>query len=188
MKKVLVMLVVGSLVASVSADLTEFRFKGGEAQDQGVAFDSWSLVILQGNNTSVSGLLAYTPETLQSMGLPNAGALETAKLPFNPTGTLTTEFITGDASLVGDVFGILVNRTGVTDIAQIVAGDWIGWTIDFGVIDLQPGGAGTPIGTAQDFSTGVVNADTQVVPEPATFGLMGVAALGLFLARKKARR
>ena len=26
-----------------------------------------------------------------------------------------------------------------------------------------------------------------VIPEPATFGLMGVAALGLFLARKKAR-
>ena len=27
-----------------------------------------------------------------------------------------------------------------------------------------------------------------VIPEPATFGLMGVAGLGLFLARKKARR
>ena len=28
---------------------------------------------------------------------------------------------------------------------------------------------------------------TTVIPEPATFGLMGVAALGMFLARKKAR-
>ena len=28
---------------------------------------------------------------------------------------------------------------------------------------------------------------TYVIPEPATFGLMGVAALGMFLARKKAR-
>ncbi len=32
------------------------------------------------------------------------------------------------------------------------------------------------------------NGTTVVIPEPATFGLMGVAALGLFLARKKARR
>lgn len=29
---------------------------------------------------------------------------------------------------------------------------------------------------------------TTVIPEPATFGLMGLAGLGLFLARKKARR
>jgi len=29
---------------------------------------------------------------------------------------------------------------------------------------------------------------TQVVPEPATLGLMGIAGLGMFLARRKARR
>ena len=48
-----------------------------------------------------------------------------------------------------------------------------------------------------DFSVGTIQAGTfdasemgglTVIPEPATFGLMGIAGLGLFLARKKARR
>ncbi len=34
----------------------------------------------------------------------------------------------------------------------------------------------------------MVDGATVVIPEPATFGLMGVAALGMFLARKQARR
>jgi hypothetical protein len=35
---------------------------------------------------------------------------------------------------------------------------------------------------------GAVFVNQQVIPEPATIGLMGVAGLGLFLARRKARR
>jgi hypothetical protein len=38
---------------------------------------------------------------------------------------------------------------------------------------------------------GIINIDaqgTQVVPEPATIGLMGIAGLGMFLARRKTRR
>ncbi len=42
-----------------------------------------------------------------------------------------------------------------------------------------------------DVVAGVLNINqnaTTVIPEPATLGLMGVAGLGMFLARKKARR
>lgn len=40
-----------------------------------------------------------------------------------------------------------------------------------------------------DFTTLDLNSGgTSVIPEPATFGLMGIAGLGMFLARKKARR
>ena len=35
---------------------------------------------------------------------------------------------------------------------------------------------------------GAVSVNLQVVPEPATLGMMAVAGLGMFLARKKARR
>ena len=35
---------------------------------------------------------------------------------------------------------------------------------------------------------GAADGSITVIPEPATFGLLGVAALGMFLARKKARR
>ncbi|MEE9358731.1 MAG: PEP-CTERM sorting domain-containing protein [Sedimenticolaceae bacterium] len=38
-------------------------------------------------------------------------------------------------------------------------------------------------------STGSIDANaTTVIPEPATFGLMGIAGLGMFLARRKVRR
>ncbi|WP_372808530.1 PEP-CTERM sorting domain-containing protein [Pontiella sp.] len=37
-------------------------------------------------------------------------------------------------------------------------------------------------------SVGALDANIEVIPEPATLGLMGVAGLGMFLARRKARR
>ena len=62
-------------------------------------------------------------------------------------------------------------------------------------------GAGLPVYTNPDttvnppiYSTSILAAPVtidadglQVIPEPATFGLMGIAGLGMFLARKKTR-
>ena len=45
---------------------------------------------------------------------------------------------------------------------------------------------GTPVYSSAGGFGQTVN--SYVVPEPATFGLMGVAGLGMFLARKKSRR
>ena len=57
--------------------------------------------------------------------------------------------------------------------------------------NLDPNGEPPP--TPDDYDLGGAQDnqkadDGTVIPEPATFGLMGVAALGLFLARKKVRR
>lgn len=187
MKKILAMLVVGAVVGVATADITQFNFSGGTAQDQGTAFDGWSMIVAQGNASSVSDLGELTPDTLTGLGLSVAGVPGSTKLPFQPVGTLSTDYITGNGSLAGSVFGILVNKTGVTGIGDIAAGDFIGLTADFDVIDLQPGGSGT-VGLPQSFNPGVVDSNLQVIPEPATIGMMGVAGLGMFLARRKARR
>ena len=53
---------------------------------------------------------------------------------------------------------------------------------------VQSGPLGPP---AESYDLGLgdaVSVNQQVIPEPATIGLMGIAGLGMFLARKKARR
>lgn len=45
-----------------------------------------------------------------------------------------------------------------------------------------------PEGINFDNNAAGASANAVVIPEPATFGLMGIAGLGMFLARKKARR
>jgi len=44
------------------------------------------------------------------------------------------------------------------------------------------------VGLAYASGTSITVQDSQVIPEPATIGLMGIAGLGMFLARRKARR
>jgi len=75
-------------------------------------------------------------------------------------------------------------------VSGIAAGDWVyEQSVSFASLDssdplvlpellfFDNAGAG-----------GAATGSVTVIPEPATFGLMGIAGLGMFLARKKARR
>jgi len=189
MKKMLTVLGVCVIASIASADLTEFRFKG-EAQVQGVASDNWSMLVFGGSASGLSGLVSDNSINLDDMlglGLSKVGSPLNAKPVFKPEGYMITEFITGDSSLVGDVFGLLVGRTGVTSVDDIALGDFVALTSTFAVEELRAAGPGSPVTPSQDFSVGTLNAATQVIPEPATVGLLGVAGLGMFLARRKVR-
>ena len=79
-----------------------------------------------------------------------------------------------------------VSYTGVDDVAT---GTWYANTGIAGTVtdllDVPVGGTPPP---PDQFNVGNVQTNAQVIPEPATIGLMGVAGLGMFLARRKARR
>jgi hypothetical protein len=84
----------------------------------------------------------------------------------------------------GEIFGRVFQGTGAV-------GDWYYQGAVQVVADLDPNGDPPPTPADYFVDGGVAGARAemgQVIPEPATFGLMGVAAMGLFLARKKARR
>ena len=59
--------------------------------------------------------------------------------------------------------------------------------VDGPLVDLQPD-TGLPPASTQLLNGGGIQSNIEVVPEPATLGLMGVAGLGMFLARRKSRR
>ena len=90
------------------------------------------------------------------------------------------------AYIAGSVYGRIIGAgdNGVT------AGDWFWQGAVFDAKDMDMGAATPPLPEdyAIDNNELVQASSGQVIPEPATFGLMGVAALGMFLARKKARR
>lgn len=70
------------------------------------------------------------------------------------------------------------------DIGNVDASAWVFSATDPLTVygeNAVPGAPGELVNTGD-------NGTFVAVPEPATFGLMGVAALGLFLARKKVRR
>lgn len=71
------------------------------------------------------------------------------------------------------------------DDGDYAAGAWYG-TFTGNPVNFSNATAGNSIAT---FNAGTLDSGAAaLVPEPATFGLMGIAGLGMFLARKKARR
>lgn len=66
------------------------------------------------------------------------------------------------------------------DLSATDASSWVYNAVDTGTI-FQGNLTGVAPGQAVD----IASANTTVVPEPATIGLMGIAGLGLFASRKK---
>ena len=91
--------------------------------------------------------------------------------------------VTFNGALDGNVYG----RVFQSDVAA--PGSFYYQSGLFAASDKDP--VGPPADTPEVFNLGdnaIALADQQVIPEPATFGLMGIAGLGMFLARKKTRR
>ena len=84
----------------------------------------------------------------------------------------------------GNVYGRIFQNSGAA------AGSFYyqGVIASIGNVDL--GAIPAPLASTYDLlpASASAVANLQVVPEPATLGLMGIAGLGMFLARKKARR
>jgi hypothetical protein len=76
---------------------------------------------------------------------------------------------------------IVADGGGLTSIS---VGDFIGQSSNSGVVADQ----GTPAGATQIFDGGSVITNVEVVPEPSTLFLIGIAGLGLYVTRRFARK
>ena len=109
-------------------------------------------------------------------------AASTIGLGTNPTlGTREGKFWVLDtpwATAQGQSYYIRV----FNDAAGAVVGNYVG---DSGLFTIDS----TSEEIIKDMKViGTMGTDTEIIPEPATIGLMGLAGLGMFLARRKARR
>lgn len=191
MKKLIVLM---ALVAvSASADLTGWNFSGGASLlDQnavGIANGAATVITTPGLDLSliVAGGQIQLADILEISSPAFYAASST--VPFGPaTGQWGSTAMASDGSVAGLVaYTMVVNRAGITSLSEIVEGDYIGFTGNIGTLsELQPGA--DPALAPQVFNGGALQTSVEVIPEPATFGLMGIAGLGMFLARKKARR
>lgn len=188
MKKLIVALAVVALAGAASADIK-------------ASFIAGFGIYGNGSNGGLVDNIAGTEITLQLFagggdGLNlDAGGVLIGVAQGNDTliGTITDSISgTGDfgdyaATLAGVINGLDAADTWYT-VSGVNAGDWVFVSpvalASLGALDapetvfFDNGGAGV-----FDLDGSVV-----VVPEPATLGLMGIAGLGMFLARRKTRR
>jgi len=189
MKKLMTMIVAATVAGVATADLTAWNVSGGVATDEaGTSFAAFAstAITLSGDQVALftpGGTIDLT--LLQSLTV--AGDVSAVGVgPAFLGGKYGTAF-TSDGSAAGTATFLIVNRA-ITSFADIVEGDYVGVASSTFTIDelwaSQPGGTPNP---TQGIALGNVQTSTQVIPEPATLGLMGVAGLGMFLARKKTR-
>ena len=193
MKKIIALIAVGAVAISATADLTGWKWAGGPSiTDQGgAAIANGSATVFTTPGIDLGTLAAggvIQLADIQAVSLAFSGVLSVP--PFGPSaGTWGTAANNShDGSIAGqDAYALIANRAGLTDLSEIVVGDYVGFSSLGGQFDdLQPGT--DPPAVAQSFNGGAVQTSVEVIPEPATIGLMGIAGLGLFLARRKARR
>jgi hypothetical protein len=194
MKKMLTLMAVGALVVTASADLTKFQWVTGTSvvDNNGISLatgDAYVLSLLDSDSTP--DILSYISGgqislvDLQSFSEVGSSLITVAAV--GPVaGKWTSQAVTGTGTWVGQyAYAIIANAPTINDIA---VGDYIGVSQIGGPLnELQPD-PNLPPSAQQQFNGGAVAVNVQVIPEPATLGLMGVAGLGLFLARKKNRR
>ena len=184
MKKVLTIMAVFAVVAVASADLAYFQINGGKLFDQG------DVLVPAGTITDGTVILLGDLSLDVSGGQINIADIPVAwmvadlavKQPFLGGNYGTLALTERPSAAVGQTASFVADING----GGIQVGDFIS-IYAFVVEDMAAVGSPAPA-TPQFVTPGDLTAGVEVIPEPATFGLMGVAALGLFLARKKARR
>jgi hypothetical protein len=190
MKKLLALMLVAGLAATAKAELVNWEVGGG-LQVEGVAAEAgWTVRMYQAidareanwQNVGLKLNLDGSVAAGSSLGTANDTFLghftETAIQPGFGTVIIAKPALTVSA---GNVYSVLF------DIANT----------RYAVIDnlvSVPVGTGNPGGTpAKTYTIGTFPiVDTVgnwvVIPEPGTVGMMGLAGIGMFLARKKTRK
>jgi hypothetical protein len=193
MKKTIVAMLVG---AAVSANAGLVTWTGGSfgADPQAVDFSAGNLVLMfqDVGNDNAAGWQNDGTFTLNlagdAVGSGSMGQINDVYLGFsttilNPTGTVKL-FAAKAGLAVPDsikIYSIIFNAAAVADAT-------IGYVHDASTFDSGTVVApGTPLSYNATTGGQIFGTQNVVIPEPATFGMMAVAGLGLFLARKKTR-
>ena len=185
MKNTLAVLAIGAIVVSASADTINFKWTGVDGD--GTAADT--LITSVGAGGQIDAIVDFTGNTVQLVDLlaPTwLDALAVQEVPSFLGGGVDTPSLTiFDMAYAGQFGqGIVVNGgVAYTSIADLQIGDTFDITTSRVFAD-----AGVAPGIPENLSMAPQSVTIEVIPEPATLGLMGIAGLGMFLARKKARR
>jgi len=184
MKKIAVMIAAGAVAVAASADVTAWNWTGGTITPElaaGSVISSGAITVNIDHSPYVvdnGGQLQIDIADIQGV----IGVSDLAIAPAFLGGVYSSGQVDSDGSAVGQAWLVIDANGGGVQI-----GDFIGFGGSATINDLQPN-PGDPIGTPQTFAGGSVDTNVQVIPEPATIGMMGIAGLGMFLARRKARR
>lgn len=181
MKKIAMIAVVAMVAGLASADLAV----AWKSQAGAVTAPSGGANYLVGSRIdliySLSG--AITVDGQYNVTLPDETVLATGLTGANSLWNVPGQTFVGDFS-AGKFFTRVYESTGAAgefflDIAMADGVDYV----------FNPQDTGTVYANSVVSGIQNINANgTTVIPEPATFGLMGIAGMGLFLARKKSRR
>ncbi|MDF7805830.1 PEP-CTERM sorting domain-containing protein [Pontiellaceae bacterium B12219] len=198
MKKTLVMVLGVALVGASMADVViDFKttapvFKPGGTQIPGDLLDVGAVAQLVWSASPLADYQTSNIDLSLGNGLQRDGEyILTTYVSAGPgggvqagSGTYGNDDVGGNDIHQGYFFGRIFQTTGAVN----------DYFIEFGIqnpelktfVDTDP--TSDYDTTMLSVSTDIAAYGTQVVPEPATLGLMGIAGLGMFLARKKTRR
>ena len=197
MKKLAVITVIVGLVGAVQADyFINFSSYWGTAGSDGTT----GIIPKTGDKALVQLIFAgadgianeLEPGKLDLNALITGDDVLLYEGTFENTGGLYEDFAGGSYGVFdGAAFlgGAVYGRIFSTDVVGEGASYFIAEVGTMSDLDSSGGGGTPPLANDYNLNPDALGvAAGMVIPEPATFGLMGIAGLGMFLARKKARR
>jgi hypothetical protein len=175
MKKVMTMIAVVAVAGSAMAGLTDFNWSGGANNGDATAGD---IVTTYGGADVAVLEAAKLSGLLDPADLGAAFDAQTVVIaPFFAGGTWGTLSISDSTSdRVGSSVIAILDDDGVFAPGEtIIIASSAGPLLELDTV---------PQGLPQEFNPGATVA-VNIVPEPATIGLMGIAGLGMFVARRR---
>ena len=182
MKKVIVGLVVAAIASVASAELINWAPSALLTVEGTVVEAGWVIQMFQDVNSDNTGTW------YDELVLDNSGLSTTDDILF---GASTLSMDAGGGNVVistlanvsvdagNNLYSVIFNSADMATATAYAVFESTPYVVSAG------SGVSLPNGT---MGVGAAAGSWQAIPEPATVGLMGVAGLGLFLARKKARR